>query len=392
MNDNTKIKLSEIYHDPKTGYRGVNDLSRKGGVKPNFAKEYLQTQDVYTKHYPKIQTFKRRRYFTPGIDKIWQCDLVFMEPKWKKENDGYLYLNLIIDTYSKYLWIIPLRSKYASEVLESFKKVFKQGRIPEKVHSDLGSEYIARDVQNYFKSLKIHWYTTKNETKAMIAERCALTIQQMMYKYLTDNDTTKWIDVLDDLVFNYNNSHHSSIKMTPTEASKKENEGIVYQNLYGPDSNLGELIPSSSTKPKFQNGDMVRTHKFGTKFDRGYLPTFADEILFIKEVINSNPPVYKIVDYHDNEIEGTYYASELTKYDKEEEEYDYDYILKTQKTDNPKVIRAFVKWKGYSDRFNSWVHLTPEQLKNSIILHKNAPKPKKNITKTRSKRAVAKGK
>ena len=178
--------------------------------------------------------------------------------------------------------------------------------------------------------------------------------------------------------------------MTPTEASKKENEGVVYQNLYGPDSILGELKSTSAIQPKFQKGDMIRTHKFGTKFDRGYLPTFADEILFIEEVIASNPPVYKIVDYHYNKIEGTYYESELTKSSKQEEEYNYEYILKTQKTDNPKIIKAFVKWKGYSDRFNSWVHLTPEQLKDSIIL-KKVPKTKTK-TDTRSKRAVAKGK
>ena len=391
MKDKINIKLDEIYHDPKTGYRGIQDLSRKGGVKQNLAQEYLQTQDVYTKHFPKKQKFQRRRFYSPGIDKIWQCDLVFMEPKWKKDNDDYLYLNLIIDTFSKYLWVVPLKTKKSSEVLDSFKIVFKQGRIPEKIHTDLGSEYIAQTVQNLFKSHNITWYTTKNETKAMIAERCALTLQQMMYRYLTDNGTTKWIDILDDLVHNYNNSYHSSIKMTPTEASNVKNQEIVYRNLYGPNSRLGDLI-STSNKPKFEVGDIVRTHKFGTKFDRGYFPTFADEILFIKEVINSNPPVYKIVDYHNNEIEGTYYASELTKYNQESEEYEYEYILKTKKTDNPGIINALVKWKGYSDRFNSWVHLTPEQVQNSIFLHKVETNRKKKESQTRSKRAVAKGK
>src|SRR5215211_1750178 len=262
-----KIKLSETYHDPKTGYRGIHDLAKKTNLKPGDVKQYLETQDVYTKHRPKVQKFKRRRYYSPGIDKIWQCDLVFMEPKWSKENDNYLYLNLIIDTFSKYLWVVPLKTKNASEVLDSFKKVFKEGRIPEKIHSDKGSEYIAKSVQSFFKSHNIQWYTTENETKAMIAERCALTLQQMMYKYLTDKDTTRWIDVLDDLVNNYNHSYHSSIKMTPTEASDPEKECEVYQNLYGPDSRLG-LLKSGTSNAKFNVGDMVRTHKFGTKFDR----------------------------------------------------------------------------------------------------------------------------
>src|SRR5215211_7289290 len=346
----TENKLDQLYHDPKTGYRGINDLAKKAGLQPLKVRKYLDTQDVYTKHFPKVTKIQRRRYYSSGVDKIWQCDLVFMEPKWAKENDGYLYLNLIIDTFSKYLWVVPLKTKNAIEVLDSFKTVFKQGRVPEKIHSDKGSEYIAKSVQNFFKSHNIQWYTTENETKAMIAERCALTLQQMMYKYLTDEDTTRWIDVLNDLVYNYNNSYHTSIKMTPKEASDPKNSETVYKNLYGEGSRLGPLM-TQSTMPKFKPGDMVRTHKFGTKFDRGYKPTFADEILYVKEVLATNPPTIKLVDYNNKEVKGTYYQSEIVKYDKQEEEFEYDYILKTQKTQDPDIFRAFVKWKGYPDSF-----------------------------------------
>ena len=70
---NTEL-LVKTYLDPKTGFTSINELSRRTKVPVEQVKEYLQTQDVYTKHYPKIENFKRRRYFTPGIDKIWQCD------------------------------------------------------------------------------------------------------------------------------------------------------------------------------------------------------------------------------------------------------------------------------------------------------------------------------
>ena len=385
-----KQKLDFVYHNPKTGYRGVNDLAKKTKINPKEVKEYLESQDVYTKHFRKVEKFPRRRFFSPGIDEIWQADIVFLEPKWAKDNDGYMYLNLIIDTFSKYLWCIPLKTKQADEVISSFETVFKQGRIPKSIHSDKGAEYVSKKTQKLFDKYGIKWYTTNNETKAMIAERCALTLQQMMYKYLTDNNTNRWIDILDSLIENYNNSFHTSISMTPAMASKPENELTVYDNLYGENSRLGKLKDESKVK-KFKVGDRVRTHKWGTKFDRGYKPTFADEILYIKEVINSNPPVYKLEDYHGKDIEGTYYNRKLVPYNKDEEEFEYDYIIKTKKTKDPNVIKAFVKWKGYSDRFNSWVDLTPEQVKESIFVKPNEL-PKTRLVDKRTKRNVAKGK
>jgi transposase InsO family protein len=388
MTNNNKV-LETVYHDPLTGYTGINDLVRKTKIKPSVVKSYLETQDVYTKHYPKIEKFKRRRFYTPGIDEIWQCDLVFMPSEWSNENNGYRYINLIIDTLSKYLWSVPLKTKNAEEVVESFNNILVN-RIPTKINSDKGTEYISSKTKSLFKKHNIQWYTTENETKAMIVERVARTIQQRMYKYMTDNNTTKWYDVLDKLVENYNNSYHTSIKMTPCEASKYSNELIVYDNLYGKQSRLGKLENNNTVSEEFSVGDMVRTHKFGTKFDRGYKPTYADEILFIKKVLKTDPPVYKIEDYHGNEISGTYYQNELVKYDKQEEDYEFEYIIKTKKTDNPDIVKAFVKWKGYSDRFNSWVNLTPEQIKSSTFLPKTNQKYKQTL-QTRTKRHVAKG-
>src|SRR5207237_3184275 len=101
----------------------------------------------------------------------------------------------VIDTFSKYMWAVALKTKNANEVVNSFKKIFKE-RIPKKIHSDKGSEYISKNTKVLFSKHKIEWYATENETKAMIVERAARTLQQRMYKYLTDNNTTVWYDVL----------------------------------------------------------------------------------------------------------------------------------------------------------------------------------------------------
>jgi len=82
------------------------------------------------------------------------------------------------------------------------------------------------------KELCVELYSTENIEKSSVVERCNRTMKHKMFKYFTANNTKKYIDVLDDFVERYNNTRHSSIKMTPVEASKKTNAINVYRNLY----------------------------------------------------------------------------------------------------------------------------------------------------------------
>ena len=94
-------------------------------------------------------------------------------------------------------------------------------------------------------------------------ERFDRIIQEKMLKYFSANNTRKCVDVLDLLVNQYNNSIHSSIKMTPNEALRKENENKVWRNLY-PELGVKTL------SPKFSIGDIVRITKKKKIFDKGY--------------------------------------------------------------------------------------------------------------------------
>jgi len=85
-------------------------------------------------------------------------------------------------------------------------------------------------------------------------------MKERMYKYFSANSTKRYIDILEGLVNRYNNAKHSSIKMTPVEASKKSNELDVFSNLYGDD------IYDEIRKPKFKIGDRVRITKKKTIF------------------------------------------------------------------------------------------------------------------------------
>ena len=144
------------------------------------------------------------------------------------------------------------------------------------------------------------------------------------------------MNVLSDLVKEYNNTRHSSIKMTLVKASKKENELEVWRNLYP------EHLEVYDIKPKFSVGDKVRISKKKRLLKKDILQDGP-----IVEVQRSRPQTYKISDLNREEIKGSFYEPELQKTSQE--------IFRIEKVIIRGKNKSLVKWKGYSDDFNSWV-------------------------------------
>ena len=285
-------------------------------------------------HKPVKRKFRKRRVLVSGIDKIWAADLADMTAL-KDYNDGYTFLLLVIDTFSKYGWIIPLKNKKGKTVVDALKDIFEK-RKPEKLWTDKGTEFKNEDVKKL-----IEIYSTENEEKSSIVERWIRTMKEKIWKYFTDNNTYKYIDVLPDLVEDYNNTVHSSTKLTPIDASKKKNELTVWRNLY-PDR-----YKTSRLNPKFSVGDEVRITKKKKDFEKGYTTRWTEEIFTIKEIRETNPITYKLEDLQGEEIKGTFYEPELQKTKQQ--------IYRIEKVIEKEKGRSFVKWKGYPDKFNSWV-------------------------------------
>ena len=290
-------------------------------------------------HKPVLRKFPKRRVYVNGIDHVWAADLVDMQA-FSKQNKGVKYLLAVIDIFSKYAWLIPLKDKTGTSVADALKTLFKM-RKPEKMWVDKGAEFYNKHV----KSL-ITLYSTENEEKSSVVERWNRTMKEKMWKYFSANNTNKYVDILQDLVNQYNTSLHSTIKMTPTEASLKENENKVYLNSYG-------IAIANDADPKFKVGDCVRISKKKKTFEKGYTPRWTEEVFTISKVQLTTPPTYKIKDSTDEEIQGTFYEPELQKTKQE--------IYRIEKVIRKKGRKAFVKWFGYPDSANSWVNLEDVQ-------------------------------
>ena len=135
--------LASVYSDPKRsgGFGGVDrlykDVKKEGkfNISRTKIKEWLMKQDAYTPHKPIRRHFKRNRVIVGGIDQQWLMDLADMQSM-QKFNDGYRYLLVCIDVFSKYAWVVPLKNKKDPSLVEAFKVILASGRKPEKIITD----------------------------------------------------------------------------------------------------------------------------------------------------------------------------------------------------------------------------------------------------------------
>ena len=147
-------------------------------------------------------------------------------------------------------------------------------------------------------------YSTNNEGKSVVVERFIRTLKNKIYKYMTSISKNVYIDKLDDIVNEYNNTYHTTIKMKPID---------VKDNTY---INIDK--ETNDNDPKFKVGDRVRISKYKNIFAKGYAPNWSEEVFVIKKVKSTVPWTYVSNDLNGEEIMGTFYEKELQKRNQEE--------------------------------------------------------------------------
>ena len=180
-------------------------------------------------------------------------------------------------------------------------KHFLKPKKTKKLWTDQGSEFINRSFKKFLSENNIELYHVYNEGKANVIERFNRTLGEMIQKHMTTNQTAKYIDVLQKLLNEYNNKFHTSIKMSPFEASDPKNEITVLNNLYSD-------IKPSKTKQKFKVGDRVRIQKYKNLFEKGYTPKWTKEIFVVENVRKTTPITFKIRDLNEEPILGSFYT------------------------------------------------------------------------------------
>ena len=298
-------------------------------------------------HKPIRRKFEKRRVIITGknskspIDNTWTADLVDMQP-YSRWNKGYKYLLTVLDVFSKYAWVIPIKDKKGETITNAFKGILNN-RKPTYLWTDKGKEFYNSTFEDYLKENGITLYSTQNEEKSSVIERFNRTLKGKMFKEFTVKNNTIYTDILQKIVREYNNAYHSTIKMKPKEASMKKNESITFLNSYY------SKAPIKLKKPFFKIGDKVRISKHRGIFDKSYKGNWSEELFIIKEIQPTIPITYKIKDLLGEDIIGSFYQQELQRAD--QEIFRIENVLKK----DYKKRKMLVKWKGYPNKFNSWV-------------------------------------
>ena len=206
-------------------------------------------------HKPIIRNFEKRKVHSSFRDNIWGADLANMQLL-SNFNKGFRSLLYVIDIFSKYEWVILLKDKKGIKIVNAFQKILKESdRKPNKIWVDKGSEFYNSSFKKWLRDNNTEMYSTNNEGKSVVAERFIRTLKTKIHKYMTSISKNAYIDKLDDMVYECNNTYHRSIEMKPVDV--KDNAYIDFEK---------EI---NDKDPKFKIGDHVRTSKYKNIFAKG---------------------------------------------------------------------------------------------------------------------------
>ena len=312
------------------------------GLGNNFTMENL-SQEL---NKPTINKFPRQKVIINHINEIHSTDLVDMS-QYSKMNKGYKYIFTNIDVFSKIAYAFPLKSKKIQDIKPCFQKIFENNK-PKYIWSDKEPSFLSKEMQQFFKENNVKIYHTNSHLKAVVIERFNRSLRELMMKEFVKNNNTVWYNILPKLIKMYNNRYHNTIKTEPNQVNKS-NEKYIKENIY--------TYNKTSKIPKFKVNDLVRISlKRRDLFDKPSSNIkWSEELFKIHSINKSNVITYKIKDLNDNIIEGIFYERELQKTKNNSEVYIIEKIIRKNKN------KYLVKWRNYSDDFNSWID------KNDII-------------------------
>lgn len=373
-------KSSSVFTSVEPLYRearlNLPDISRKD------VREFLATLPVYTRHRRVVRRFRRLPTIAPGLHTDWQCDLSDMQ-RLGRENKGFGYFLLCIDSLSRQIFVEPIKKKTAICVIQGFETIFHRcGYHPWKLVSDSGLEFTGKTVQEYLNNLGIKHFSMYTSPKfhAGMAERANRSVKERLYRYFTHNNTRRWIDVIQSLVESINSSPCSSIGgLRPIDVTF-ENSAQVRDALK---QKIFEKYKTSKNRVYFKVGDFVRIESYKHVFQKGYLPNFTNEIFMISHVRRHTMPVtYRVTDSNGDVLRGWFYAQDLsrviippenTKKKRlrnnnilvdEEPTWTIDRIV-DRKHEKGGIEYCLVKWKGFETDYNSWIPASSIIVKNN---------------------------
>ena len=266
------------------------DKKSKGAGIKNEIKENQQLANEL--HKPIIGKFRKRKVYPSLKGNICGVDLADMQLI-GKYNKGIRYLLCAIDLFSKYAFVVPLKDKKKTTIVNAFQSILGNSKgKPNKIWVDQGSQFYNTHFKKWLKDIDIEMYSAYNKGKSVVAERFVRTLKKYVYRHMTAISKKVYFDALNDIVDEYNNTYHKTIKMKVIDVG---------------DDSFAEYIEESNEKvPKFKVDNHVRISKYKNIISKGYAPNWSEEIFVIKNKKNTVHWTYIISDLNGEEIVGSF--------------------------------------------------------------------------------------
>ena len=189
------------FFDNKTS-GGSATLANKSAIK----NENISNKELAKElHKPIIRKFDKRKVLSAFIHHIWGADLADMQLI-SIFNKEFWFLLCVIEIYSKYAWVIPLKDKKGDTITNAFQKNFKFWNFKSQIKQNMGrkrrwiSEFHNRTMKSGQEKNAIEIYATHHEGKSVVAERFIRILKSNIFKYMASVLKNVYIDKLDDLV------------------------------------------------------------------------------------------------------------------------------------------------------------------------------------------------
>ena len=239
-------------------------------------------------------------------NEIWCMDLAQVD-KLAEFNSGVKYLMIIVDLFSRFVRVGTMRNKNAESAKACFISLCSQKNdltFPKKLWIDSGKEFLA-DFKNFCEDAGITVYHIHTEKKALYAERYIQSLKNIMYRYMEDKDTLKYVPAIPNFVKTLNSRLNTTTGLAPEKVENKHFLQVLYN---------GKIKKLKIQKPKFELGDKVRLAYDEFSFRKGYKPQFTDRIYTVEKISTDRPIVtFKIKDSENKILDGRYYEQELQK-------------------------------------------------------------------------------